>query len=151
MLKTSSTPMASDLGVQAIMRAIADAAQRWADADFPPRVRATELIASRTGYSVPVVEYALDRIFFEITTDALEATITSELGSLHALDGFVAQAGRPERSAHAVGRVCIISSRTTIGVALIPAIFALCAGCEVTVKDREDAFVGAFFETLYEE
>lgn len=137
--------------VRKIVRAIVDAAQRWSDADFPPRVRVTERIAARTGYSPAVVEYALDRIFFSITQDELQATIASELGSLDALDGFTARAGRPDAWAAPAGSVCIISSRTTIGVAILPAVFALCAKNDVLVKDREDALVHAFFETLREE
>ncbi len=58
---------------------------------------------------------------------------------------------RPDAWASPAGQVCIISSRTTIGVALIPAIFALCAKCDVLVKDREDSLITAFFETLAEE
>ncbi|MDQ2681739.1 MAG: hypothetical protein M3Y21_12095 [Candidatus Eremiobacteraeota bacterium] len=136
------------------MRAIADAAQRWADADFPPRVRTTEAIAARTGYSIPVVEYALDRLFFPITSEALIATIESEIGPIGRLDGFEAQgtADSPHAIyARGLDRVCIISSRTTIGVALIPAIFALCAKSNVLVKDREDGLIAAFFATLSEE
>lgn len=134
-----------------IVRAIASAAERWSDADFPPRVRVTDRIAERTGYSVPVIEYALDRLFFSITGEALEAAIDGELGSLGTLDDFVLQPGRPAALAAPAGRVCIISSRTTIGVALTPAVFALCAKCDVLVKDREDALVAAFFDTLGEE
>lgn len=134
-----------------IVSAIAGAAERWRDADFPPRVRVTERIAQRTSYSIPVVEYALDRLFQAITRDTLEATIASELGSLDALDGFAARENRPDAWAAPVGRVCVISSRTTIGVALFPAIFALCAKNDVVVKDREDALTGEFFATLAEE
>jgi hypothetical protein len=134
-----------------IVRAIADAAERWSDADFPPRVRATDAIVERTGYSIPVVEYALDRIFFDLTADALEGAIAAELGTLEALDGFVARSGKPDRYARGFDRVGIISSRTTIGVALVPALFALCAKCDVTVKDREDGLLAAFFATLCEE
>ncbi|HKU67775.1 MAG TPA: acyl-CoA reductase [Candidatus Baltobacteraceae bacterium] len=137
--------------VRTIVRAIADAAERWSDADFPPRVRATERVVARTGYSVPVIEYALDRLFFGITHRELVATIQSELGSLDILDGFAPRGGRPDAWAAPAGAVCIISSRTTIGVAIVPAIFALCAKCDVLVKDREDALVRAFFETLAEE
>jgi len=137
--------------VRKIIRAIADAAERWSDADFPPRVRATERVVERTGYSVPVIEYALDRLFFSITQRELEAVIISELGSLDILDGFAPRAGRPDGWAAPAGSTCIISSRTTIGVAVVPAIFALCAKCDVLVKDREDALVQAFFETLAEE
>lgn len=134
-----------------IVRAIAGAAERWSDGDFPPRVRILERIAERTGYSLPVVEYALDRLFFSITQSDLEATIRSELGTLEILDGFAEHAGRPQAWAAPVGRVCMIASRTTIGVAITPAIFALCAKCDVVVKDREDALAGAFFDTLAEE
>jgi hypothetical protein len=137
--------------IRKIIRAIADAAERWSDADFPPRVRVTERIAERTGYSIPVVEYALDRIFFSIAQRELEATIAGELGSIQALDGFVARSERPEAWAMPAGNACIISSRTTIGVAIVPAVFALCAKCDVLVKDREDTLVQGFFHTLAEE
>lgn len=135
----------------AIVRAIGDAAQRWTHADFPPRVCTTARVAERTGYSLPVVEYALDRLFESITADALSATIADELGSLDILDGFEPRPGRTTAWAAPAGRVCIVSSRTTIGVALPAAIFAMCAKCDVLVKDREDALISGFFETLYEE
>jgi hypothetical protein len=134
-----------------IVRAVADAAQRWSDADFPPRVRLLGSIVERVGYTLPVIEYALDQLFSSITVEALEATIANELGSLDALDGFVRRPGRPRGYAHSIGNVCVVSSRTTIGVAIVPAIFALCAKCDVLVKDREDGLVRAFFETLAEE
>jgi Acyl-CoA reductase (LuxC) len=134
-----------------IVRAVAGAAERWSDADFPPRVRTLGRITARTRYSVPVVEYALDRLFFSLTEDALQATIRDELGSLEVLDGFAPRANRPDAWAAPIGRVCVVSSRTTIGVALVPAIFALCAKCDVLVKDREDALIAAFFESLCEE
>jgi hypothetical protein len=116
--------------------AIADAAASWRNADFPPRVRAQTRIVERTAYSLPVVEYALDALFGSITAHDIESTIASEIG---------------ERLVQPIGRVAIISSRTTIGVAVVPAIFALCAGCDVVVKDREDSLVAAFFETLAQE
>ena len=145
MTALAQTPVAK------IIAAISDAAERWGDADFPARVRVTTRIAHRTGYSVPVVEYALDRLFFSITREQIEATVRSELGSLETLDAFTPRDGRPDAWARPVGSVCIISSRTTIGVAIVPAIFALCAKCDVLVKDREDSLVQAFFETLAEE
>jgi hypothetical protein len=140
-----------EIPVRKIIAAIADAARRWSDADFPPRVRITEQIAKRTGYSVPAVEYALDRLFRSITSGDLESVIRAELGSLDVLDGFAARRGKPDAYAAPVGSACIISSRTTIGVAIVPAIFALCAKCSVLVKDCEDRLVRAFFETLREE
>ena len=134
-----------------IARSIVDAAGRWRDADFPARVRATARVAERTGYSAPVVEYGLDRLFFAITLEALTATIEDELGSYEILDGFCSRASRPDAWAAPAGSVCVISSRTTIGVALPAALFALCAKCDVLVKDREDNLISAFFETLHEE
>jgi hypothetical protein len=133
-----------------MIRAVSDAARRWSDGDFPPRVRALAAVSRRTGYSPPVAEYALDRLFSSISNDALAATIAGELGSLDALDGFVDRNGLRIRALPA-GRTCIISSRTTIGVAIVPAIFAICAGCDVMVKDREDHLIEAFFRTLIEE
>ena len=75
MPKTSSAASAAlrALPARAIVRAIADAAERWSDADFPPRVRATAAIEERLGYTMPVVDYALDRLFGGITADALTA------------------------------------------------------------------------------
>jgi hypothetical protein len=140
-----------DLPARRIIGLVADAAERWSDADFPPRVRATAAIVERLGYSVPVVEYALDRLFFEITRTALEATIVSELGSVDALDGIVPRADAPAAWARGVDRVAIISSDTTIGVGLVPALFALCAKCDVIVKDRGDALVASFFSSLADE
>lgn len=134
-----------------IVRAIASAAERWSDGDFPPRVRILDGIVERTGYSLPAVEYALDRFFFSVTESELLATIRGELGSLEVLEGFTPRTGRPDAWASPAGSVCVISSRTTVGVALTPAIFALCAKNDVLVKDREDSLVHAFFETLREE
>jgi hypothetical protein len=133
-----------------IVRALADAAQRWCDADFPPRVRIVDAVTNRTGYSAPVVEYALGHLFGSITESQLRAVICNELGSLETLDGFSRRHGSPDAWATPLGSICILSSRTTIGVALAPAIFALCAKCDVLVKDREDALIAAFFETLSE-
>ena len=112
-----------DLPVRKIAAAVADAAARWSDADFPPRVRALAAVCERTGYSEPVAEYALDRLFGSLTKPAIEAVIAGELASLDALDGFVERAGAARLRALPAGRVCVISSRTTIGVAIVPAIF----------------------------
>jgi hypothetical protein len=134
-----------------LVRAIAAAAERWNDADFPPRVRATAAIQARLGYTLPVVDYALDRLFCGITAGALTATANAELGSLDALDDFTDLAGRPPAWARGVDAVTIVSSDSTIGVAIVPLVFALLAKCAVTVKDRSDALVAAFAETLGEE
>jgi hypothetical protein len=134
-----------------IVRAIADAAERWRDADFPPRVRTTRAIVGRTGYTEPVVEYALDALFGSIDRESLEGTITSELGCLDALDGFVARRGRPDVFFRPVDGVTIVSSDTTIGVAIPAFVFALCAKAGVAVKDRDDALVEAFAATLAQE
>ena len=130
---------------------IADAAERWRDADFAPRVRVTRAIRERLGYSEPVVDYALDRLFGGITRSALAAAIASELGTVSALDGPVSRSGAPSAWAHRAGRAVIVSSDTTIGVALVPLLFALCAKCDVIVKDRADALAAAFLATLAEE
>ena len=141
----------AEVPAQRIVRAIADAAERFADADFPPRVRLLDRIVERTGYTMPVIEYALDQLFFSITAPALEGAIAAELGSLHALDRFVERTPDTLARAFPLGRVAIVSSRTTIGVAIVPAIFALCAKCDVLVKDREDGLVRAFFAALAQE
>jgi hypothetical protein len=134
--------------VRSIIGAIDAAAARWSARSFARRASVSDTVAQRTGYSLPAVEYALDCLFGTLRRDQLEAVITDELGSLDVLDRFVERAGRPATRALPLGRVCIVSSRTTIGVAILPAVFALCAKCDVLVKDREDHLVAAFFETL---
>jgi len=137
--------------VRSIVAAIAAAAARWSDGGFAPRAHARDAVSARTGYSRATVEYAFDRLFRSLRRDAIEAVVRDELGSLDALDRFVERTGRPRARAVPIGRVCVISSRTTIGVAIVPAAFALCAKCDVLVKDREDELVSAFFATLAEE
>lgn len=134
--------------MRSIVSAIDAAAARWRDAGFPARVRALDAVSARTGYSLPAVEYAFDRLFGTLRRDAIEAVIADELGCLEVLDEFVDRPGLPRARAFPVGRLCVVSSRTTIGVAIVPAIFALCAKCDVLVKDREDHLVAAFFATL---
>ncbi len=134
----------------AIVRAIADAAERWHDADFPPRVRAQAAIEARTGFAIPVIEYALDRLFGSLQVRALHTAVEAEVGSLAALDGPVERYGMRVH-ARGVDTAVIVGSDTTIGVALVPAIYALIAKCRVVVKDRDDGLIGAFFETLIEE
>ncbi len=136
------------LPARTIVRAIAGAARRWRDADFAPRAQLAAAVAARTGYARSAVEYAFEALFAPMTEAALLSAIAGELGCVEALDGFVAREGRPAAWAAPVGRVCVISSRTTIGVALPAAAFALCAKCEVEVKDREDGLAAAFFRTL---
>ena len=136
--------------VRSIVGAIADAAARWSEPAFPPRLHARDGVSARTGYAPAAVDYAFDRLFGSLTGGAIEAVITGELGSLDVLDGFVAGRGRPPHRALPLGRVCVISSRTTVGVAIVPAIFALCAKCSVLVKDREDSLASAFLATVVE-
>jgi hypothetical protein len=138
------------LGAARIVEAIALAAERWRDPLFPAREAVLPLVVSRTGYSEPVVQYALDRLFATLTAGELRATIANELGTLDALDGFVRRPGRPDGWARGVERAVVVSSDTTIGVALPAAVFALCAKAQVTVKDRVDGLVAAFAATLAE-
>ena len=140
-----------DLPARAIIGHIAEAAARWRNADFPPRVRATASIEARLGYSLPVIEYALDRLFFGITAQGLETAITAELGSVETLDGPLLHESAVGAWARGVEWAVVVSSDTTVGVALPAALFALCAKARVVVKDRSDALVAGFFETLAEE
>jgi len=139
------------LPARRIIDALADAAARWCDADFPPRVRVTRELIARTNYSEPVVDFALDRLFESLTREALAVTIAGELGSVEALDGFVSRAGRPDVFFRGVARTAIVSSDTTIGVALPALAFALCAKTHVTVKERDDGLIAAFGATLAQE
>lgn len=140
--------MVKSLPVRSVIEAIAGAATAWCEPSFEPRCLALEAVCRRTGYSAPVVKYAFDSLFGSLTREAIESAIATELGSLEVLDGFVARGPRYSVRALPLGHICVISSRTTIGVAIVPAIFALCAKCDVLVKDRDDRLVSAFFATL---
>ncbi len=142
--------MVKTLAVRSIIDAIGGAAGAWSDRLFAPRQAALDAVGARTGYSKPVVEIAFDRLFASMSSEAIAAVIVDELGSLDVLDRFVNSDARYSKRAVPIGRVCVISSRTTIGVGIIPAIFALCAKCRVLVKDREDHLAAAFFSTLSE-
>lgn len=137
--------------IRAIVRGIADAAKRWCNADFPTRVRATRAVRTRTGYTEPVIDFAFDTLFGSIDAGALESTIASELGSLAALESFITRAARPEVTYRARSPIAIVSSDTTIGVAIPALLFAVCAQGRIRVKDRSDGLVRAFLETLEEE
>ncbi|HLY01331.1 MAG TPA: acyl-CoA reductase [Candidatus Cybelea sp.] len=142
--------MVKSIPVRSVIDAVAGASAAWCDVRYAPRRRAVDAVSNRTGYSPPVVEFAFDRLFRSLGGDAIAAVIAAELGSLEVLDGFVDLGARGMTRALPIGRVCVISSRTTIGVAIVPAIFALCAKCDVLVKDRDDHLVAAFFATLTE-
>lgn len=114
-------------------------------------MRTIEAIEERTGYPACWIERAFDSIFSRLTQENIESVIQDELGSLDVLDGFAERPRGLRARALPLGRICVISSRTTIGVAIVPSVFALCAKCEVLVKDREDRLVAAFFETLADE
>jgi hypothetical protein len=135
----------------AIIAAIDRVASRWTDRGYSPRVEARDAVASRTGYAVAAVDYAFDRLFGALRREPIEAVVTDELGCLEVLDHFVERNGRPPARALPLGRICVVSSRTTIGVAIAPAVLALCAKCEILVKDRDDRLVRSFFETLADE
>ncbi|MGC2407330.1 MAG: acyl-CoA reductase [Candidatus Cybelea sp.] len=133
---------------RAIVTAIAAAAARWSEAGFAPRARIRDAVSERTRYSLPAVDFAFDALFGSLRRETIEAVIADELGCLDVLDDFVARGERGRVRALPLGHVCVVSSRTTIGVALLPAVFALCAKCHVLVKDREDHLIAAFFETI---
>lgn len=137
--------------VRSIITAIDAAAGRWSDHRFAARKEARDAVSGRTGYSLSAVDYAFDQLFGTLRREAIGAIIADELGSIDVLDRFAERPARPRARALPIGRVCVISSRTTIGVAVVPALFALCAKCPVLVKDREDHFIAAFFATLIEE
>ncbi len=103
-------------------------------------MRVTAAFEDRLGFSLPVVDYALDRLFGTFTEPALRAAIVAEIGDLTALD--VPAAG--------VDRVTIVVDDTEIGTVIAPLAFALCAKARVIVRDRGEALVAAFAETLGE-
>jgi hypothetical protein len=136
--------------VRSITRSVASTAARWREPGFRRRREALEAVRERTGYNAAAVGFAFDRLFGTLTTEALEATIARELGGLDVLDRWEAREDGTSRRALPVGKVAVVSSRTTIGVAMFPTIFALCAKCSVLVKDREDRLLSAFLATLAE-
>jgi len=84
--------------VPAIIEAIDAAAVRLLDRAHPLRVIAERALPAVTGYSLPMIRLVLDRMAADWRAPALERLVTSELGSLDALDGFRAGAAAGRRS-----------------------------------------------------
>lgn len=143
--------MHRDLPVRRIVRAVADTARRWEHPDLPPRVRAQAALEGRTGFSAPVVEVALDRTLARLTVAEIERTLCGDLGSLDVLDGAAQGPYGTAAYAAPAGTVLVVSSTTTIGVGLWPALLALCCKNDVVLKEPEDALGANFFSTLVEE
>ncbi|TAM75541.1 hypothetical protein EPN44_08820 [bacterium] len=143
--------MHRDLPVRSIVRAIAGAARRWEHCDLPLRMRAQAALERRTGFSAPVVEVALDRAMARLTAAEIERTLQGDLGSLDVLDR--AAPGPYGEAAYAApaGIVVIVSSTTTIGVGLWPALLALCCKNDVVLKEPDDALGTGFFSAVVEE
>jgi hypothetical protein len=138
------------LTAREIIAAIGIAAEHWRNPNCAARRAAHEAIAARTHYDNAMIGEALDALFGPLTEEALNSVIVDELGSLDILDHFMERPSRPAAHARGVERVVIISSDTTIGVAIPPTVFALCAKSQVTVRDRSDDLISRFRTTLVE-
>ena len=136
--------------VRSIVAAIAAAATRWSDARFPPRVRARDAVGTRAGYSPgPSSMRSIASLARCVATRSRRSSPTNSDASTCST---LCRARRAAPRVRLTDRPRLrLSSHTTIGVAIVPAIFALCAKCDVLVKDREDHLVSAFFATLADE
>jgi hypothetical protein len=73
---------------EAVIKALADAAQSWLPASSPWRAQAVEQAPAVTGFSPAMVNEAIDRMFGAITADSLGALLDRELGDRRVLDEF---------------------------------------------------------------
>ena len=140
----------SAMRIWRVLAALDGTARRFASHDSPERRAIVPLVAERTGYSAPVVGHALDRLFGGIDADRLGAAIAGDIGGVEALDGWLARPGRPDVTYRPLGRIALVASDTTIGVAIPALCFALCSGARVLVKDRGDRLAAAFVAALAE-
>ncbi|MBM3861355.1 MAG: hypothetical protein FJ395_17140 [Verrucomicrobia bacterium] len=72
----------------AIVKALAAAAQHWLPPSSPWRAQAVEQAPAVTGFSTEMVNEAIDRIFGAITAESLGVFLDRELGDRRALDEF---------------------------------------------------------------
>ncbi len=73
---------------EAIIKALADAAQSWLPASSPWRAQAVEQAPAVTGSSPAMVNEVIDRMFGAITAESLGALLDREFGDRRVLDEF---------------------------------------------------------------
>ena len=73
---------------EAVIKALASAAQSWLPPSSPWRAQAVEQAPSVTGFSPAMVNEAIDRAFGAITVESLGALLDRELGDRLVLDEF---------------------------------------------------------------
>lgn len=135
--------------VDAIIGALAEAAQQWLPAGSPWRARAAEQAPAATGFSPEMVNEAITLTFGAITREALVQLLERELANRRVLDGFSDQAGQRTR-AHGPRLITHILA----GNVPPPSILSICCGLlvkaanVVKVARRDPVFPSLFVESL---
>ncbi|MFE0800436.1 acyl-CoA reductase [Streptomyces sp. NPDC058812] len=97
------------LPVARIVDALDATCTRWADRDFPDRVRARQDIAAATGFSAEAVDRSLDVELGNYRAGTLHSVLRRELGDPGVLDGF-------REDAELDGHTLAVGPRVTMAV-----------------------------------
>ena len=97
-------PALSELGTGTIVEAIDRAIRSWQDAASPYREALFEHGPALTGFSLPLLQHAVDVMLAKFNAEGLWRLLAQELGDPAALDRFVRSGGATMRLARGPGR-----------------------------------------------
>ncbi|MFJ7239304.1 acyl-CoA reductase [Streptomyces olivaceus] len=141
------------LPVARIVDALDATCSRWADRDFPDRVRARQDITATTGFSAEAVDRSLDVELGNYRAGTLHSVLRRELGDPGVLDGFC-QDAELDGHTRAVGpRVTMaVCSGNVPGLPALSLVRALLVKSAVVLKvaGGEPSFAAHFTRTLAE-
>ena len=103
-LKQNRLKFLANLSTENLINILAKLGREWLDPDFPFRKMALEQGPAQTGFGTKTLAAGLDRYFKQLTTEALEALVTQDLGSLTRLDEFTANNIESQQDRHSIAR-----------------------------------------------
>ncbi|NQU10647.1 hypothetical protein HQ590_07655, partial [bacterium] len=150
-LRSAGRAVLGQRTTDAVITALATAAARWLPPESPWRARAAADAPATTGFSVPMVQQAIDLTFGALTATALTAMVDRELGGPRVLDDFQ-QHGPTQTRAFGPGLITHILA----GNIPAPGINSLCTGLLLRAANlvkpsaADPVFPGLFAESLRE-
>lgn len=135
------------IGISDIVTAIAETTKLWTKPSFPPRQTAEKWLPTLTGFSQPMVAWALNTCFSSLTADALNALLRSELGDPKVLDNFqLKRHGGDSHQAFGPHLITHILSGNIIGIAVNSIIFGLLTkSANIAKSASQEPLLGPLF------
>ncbi len=136
-----------------IIAALADAAGRWTDPDYPPRHRATTLLAERLNLSSGMLTRGIDNIFSVITRESLERLLEDEVTDASDLEQPKVDVNGNRVRLQGPRLVFYSLAGNVPGLGIPPIVVSLLARSAAILRNssRQPALTTAFLGTLKEE